>query len=641
MVDLVPCPFPKLVSRMFEELAKNRSIFDLKESKFFLGPAAHDLAVQFHGKRASSPLGPAAGPHSQLAQNIVLAWLGGSRIIELKTVQILDQLEIPRPCIDMRNIGYNVEWSQELRLAQSLEEYVKASMLIDMLAAELDVTPGFDDVIYDMSVGYDLAGIQSAPVQTFIRGMMDASEDVERLRLEIPDAYAHLRDFSFKTKLSDTLTLSTFHGCPPDEIEKIIDYLLREVGLHCVIKLNPTLLGEAEVARLLNAEMGYGDITVPSGAFLKDTRWDQAVGFIERLQTTAQQLDLGFGIKFSNTLIVEHDGVFLPATEKEKYLSGPPLHVLAINLVARLRERFGNTVPISFSAGIDKTNFADAVALGLTPITVCSDMLKPGGYGRQVTYAHALTKRMDAVGARTVDEFILGVCGLDGASRDAAILHNTQEYVRGRSNDPHYSLGGNSRLPKKVGSKLELFDCLTCDICVPVCPNDANFPLTIAPRDVPSYVLRQVGDAWHVEDRGVVALAKKHQIATFADFCNECGNCDIFCPEDGGPYLSKPRFFGSEAEWRKWSDHDGFFVEQGAGSQRVFARFGGSEFVTEWNGGRVAYSGDGFEIEFESGDPTATVEGQATGDVDMRWYHIVDVLRESVCESGDVNWASV
>ena len=42
--------------------------------------------------------------------------------MELKTVQILDELEINRPCIDMQTIGYNIEWSQELKIAESLEE---------------------------------------------------------------------------------------------------------------------------------------------------------------------------------------------------------------------------------------------------------------------------------------------------------------------------------------------------------------------------------------------------------------------------------------------------------------------------------------------------------------------------------------
>ena len=76
--------------------------------------------MTFHGRPAANPVGPAAGPQDQMAQNMVLAWLAGSRILELKTVQINDRLAIPRPCIDATTVGYNVEWSQELRLAESL-----------------------------------------------------------------------------------------------------------------------------------------------------------------------------------------------------------------------------------------------------------------------------------------------------------------------------------------------------------------------------------------------------------------------------------------------------------------------------------------------------------------------------------------
>ena len=71
-----------------------------------------------------------------MAQNIVLAWLAGSRILELKTVQINDRLVLPRPCIDATTVGYNVEWSQELRLAESLREYVAGSMLAGRPRAE-------------------------------------------------------------------------------------------------------------------------------------------------------------------------------------------------------------------------------------------------------------------------------------------------------------------------------------------------------------------------------------------------------------------------------------------------------------------------------------------------------------------------
>ena len=44
----------------------------------------------------------------------------------------------------MQTLGFNVEWSQELTLEQSLEEYVKAAMLIRILEASgrLALAPG-------------------------------------------------------------------------------------------------------------------------------------------------------------------------------------------------------------------------------------------------------------------------------------------------------------------------------------------------------------------------------------------------------------------------------------------------------------------------------------------------------------------
>ncbi|MCH9687291.1 MAG: glutamate synthase, partial [Deltaproteobacteria bacterium] len=366
MAELRPYSFGALVTRMFRELDEHDAIFHLPRRKFSCGDDRHDTSVVFQGHVAGSPLGPAAGPQSQMAQNIVLSWLAGCRIFELKTVQILDELDIPRPCIDMQTVGYNVEWSQELKLEQSLDEYVKGAMLIRMLEASgrLPTTPSFAPLVYDMSVGYDLAGIRSDRVQHFVRGMMNATEVVDRLRAEIPPQFAEYRDLDFTTTLSDTLTLSTFHGCPPDEIEGIIEYLLEDVGLHCIVKLNPTLLGPSRLRELLRDNLGYTEQHVPDAAFDNDAKWEQAVGFVERLGAKAAARNLHFGVKFSNTLIVENHRKFFPAKEKEMYLSGAPLHVLAMNLVGRFRETFGDAYPISFSAGIDAKNFADATAIG-------------------------------------------------------------------------------------------------------------------------------------------------------------------------------------------------------------------------------------------------------------------------------------
>ncbi len=681
MAELIPYPFAALIERMFSELESADSIFDLPSKSFFLGREGRDYSVPFHDKRAPTPLGPASGPQTQMAQNLVLSWLCGCRILELKTVQILDELEIPRPCIDMETIGYNVEWSQELKLEQSLHEYVKGAMLIEILKAsgKLKMAPGFGEVIYDMSVGYDLKGIQTERVQDYIRGMKDASAVVEHYRKQIPDRFSQFRDLDFPTNLSNSLTLSTFHGCPPDEIERIIDFLLNEHSLNCIIKLNPTLLGEERVRELLQGVMGYEAVNVPSKAFQTDTSWDQAQGFVQRLGVTADQLGLGFGVKFSNTLIVENHRSFFPESEKEMYLSGPPLHVLATNLVDRFRDRFGDHYPISFSAGIDRKNFADAVAIGLTPITSCSDLLKAGGYSRATTYFRELDSRMDRLGVNTIPDYIikaygnaeqaLSECGknaedskidscrkaleegtslLEAAGEDLygrwlsqCKLLNTQTYAENATLDQRYALVKNSKPPTKVGSMLELFDCLTCDKCIPVCPNDANFMLSIPPEQVPVKTLTFQDGNWSVEESGKLVLEKKHQIANFADFCNECGNCDIFCPEDGGPYVLKPRFFGSRESFREFSNHDGFFIERSNGGDTVLARFSQDEYESTLMNGEVQFSGPGFNIRFSADDPEKTVSGEAETSVDLTRYEIMEKIRWGILESGHVNYASV
>ena len=681
MAELIPYPFAALIERMFSELESADSIFDLPSKSFFLGREGRDYSVPFHDKRAPTPLGPASGPQTQMAQNLVLSWLCGCRILELKTVQILDELEIPRPCIDMETIGYNVEWSQELKLEQSLHEYVKGAMLIEILKAsgKLKMAPGFGEVIYDMSVGYDLKGIQTERVQDYIRGMKDASAVVEHYRKQIPDRFSQFRDLDFPTNLSNSLTLSTFHGCPPDEIERIIDFLLNEHSLNCIIKLNPTLLGEERVRELLQGVMGYEAVNVPSKAFQTDTSWDQAQGFVQRLGVTADQLGLGFGVKFSNTLIVENHRSFFPESEKEMYLSGPPLHVLATNLVDRFRDRFGDHYPISFSAGIDRKNFADAVAIGLTPITSCSDLLKAGGYSRATTYFRELDSRMDRLGVNTIPDYIikaygnaeqaLSECGknaedskidscrkaleegtslIEAAGEDLygrwlsqCKLLNTQTYAENATLDQRYALVKNSKPPTKVGSMLELFDCLTCDKCIPVCPNDANFMLSIPPEQVPVKTLNFQDGSWSVEESGKLVLEKKHQIANFADFCNECGNCDIFCPEDGGPYVLKPRFFGSRESFREFSNHDGFFIERNNGGDTVLARFSQDEYESTLMNGEVQFSGPGFNIRFSADDPEKTVSGEAETSVDLTRYEIMEKIRWGILESGHVNYASV
>jgi putative selenate reductase len=633
---LRPYPFAALVRRMFRELDERQSVFDLPARRFYTGAAGRDLSVAVHGRPASTPFGPAAGPHTQLAQNIVLSWLGGGRVIELKTVQVNDHLVIPRPCIDVQTVGYNIEWSQELTLEESLEEYVKASMLVTMLAAsgKTAVDPAATKTVYDMSVGYDLAGVTSAPVRAFMAGLLDAGVIVDRLRGEIPEEYRLCRDLDYATRISDTLTLSTFHGCPAHEIAAIVEFLMREVGLDVTVKLNPMLLGETETNHILHDVLGYGEIRVPPRAFANDLAWDDMVDIVERLGASARDAGRGFGVKFTNTLVVENHRSFFPAGQAEMYLSGAPLHVLAMHLVRRFRGAFGERFPVSFSGGIDRRNFADAVALGLVPVTACTDLLRPGGYARARGYLAELCERMDGVGATDIPSFVARAYG--GAGTPS---RNAETYVERAAADPRYSQAANTRTPRKIGRRLRLFDCISCDKCVPVCPNDANFTFVLPRAPLPVVKVRREAGAWHWTREGTVTIDEPHQIGNFADFCNDCGNCDVFCPEDGGPYVLKPRLFGSAEAWRAAAPLDGFHVSAGAGREHVLGRFAGQDYRLDVEGDRAAYCGNGFALTFAVADPEHTLDGDAAGAVDLTYFQIMNALRTALI-GGPVNYVN-
>ena len=680
MVDLVPVPFGVLVTRLFRELERKRSAFDLPAQRFVQGTPPQDLSITCHGRRAATPLGPAAGPHTQLAQNIVLSWLAGGRVIELKTVQSKDDLTIARPCIDTETVGFNVEWSQELRLEQSLEEYVKAAMLIEMLKASGTVR-GLDDTVFDMSFGYDLAGISSPRVCAFMAGLRDASTIIEKLRAQIPAPWRRFRDLSYPTCISDTLTLSTFHGCPPDEIERIAAFLLEEIGLDVVIKLNPTLLGAEVLRGILHDRLGYRELAVPDSAFTNDASWEQVSAFVARLADRAQQLGRGFGVKFSNTLVVRNHKRFFPASEQQMYLSGPPLHPLAIALVQKFRASFGDVLPVSFSAGVDDTNFADAVGLGLRPVTVCTDLLKPGGYRRGFRYIDALLARMKAAAASDIDTFIINAHGqgeaalgiLDLPQEKAAACHaalaaksdlraaageafaawvsaarllNTAAYAERVADDARYGAEANALGPKKIGSHLALFDCFTCDKCVPVCPNNANFSFAIPKGALRAETLIRGAEGWTVTVDEAIPITRSKQFGTFADACNECGNCDVQCPEDGGPYLSKPLFFGSAESWQASSHRDGFVIERIAGGTRMQRRFGGQAVRLEVDDGqgqgvgRVRFSGNGFALALDPTDPIGTAEGNTEGPVDLAPLHILVALLQAVTAPKAMNFVN-
>lgn len=464
-----PIPLELLARWVFGEVESRDTVLGIP--KACVARPEPRFASRLLGRELAAPLGVAAGPHSQLAQNIIASWLCGARFIELKTVQVLDELEVSRPCIDSADETFNCEWSQELKLEQSFDEYLKAWVLVHALAAKLGLAgPG---TLFAMSVGYNLEGIQSPRVQEFIASLRNAKDALPAAVDAVAKAWPGVRDVEIPASLSDHITLSTMHGCPPAEIERIARYLLEEVGVHTWVKLNPTLLGPERLRGLLNSTFGYG-IEVPDAAFGHDPRFEDALPMVKRLAATARAAGREFGVKLSNTLeVVNHRPVF-PSNEKMMYMSGRALHPLTLTLARLVDDELDGQVPISFCGGADAWNFADLVADGVTPITVCTDLLKPGGYSRLQQYLVNLGAAMEAAGASSLDAFVEKTSG--GRGRRWNLARHVERVVAvGRDGDSSRYARRSRPLVFKGDRALGPFDCIAAP-CMEACPAHQNIP---------------------------------------------------------------------------------------------------------------------------------------------------------------------
>ncbi len=478
MSDLFqPIAAEQLIAWVFSELDTRDSIFGIPRQHFFVPREDNPFRTMAYGHPLETPFGPAAGPHSQMAQNIVASWLCGARYIELKTVQTLDVLDVSKPCIDMEDEGYNVEWSQELKVNQSFEEYLRAWILIHALHHKLGFPGESPGIVFNLSVGYDLEGIQKPNMQWFLDQMSDSSEHKQTLIDQIARFYPEVRNLHIPNRLSDNVTLSTMHGCPPGEIESISTYLLRDRQLHTLVKCNPTLLGPERVRSILNEDLRYTDVVVPDIAFEHDLKYPDAVRMLSNLQAVAKECDLDFGVKLSNTLEVENSRSVFDEAEKMMYLSGRPLHAVTVNLAHELAEEFDGNLPMSFSAGANCFNAANLLAAGMQTITVCSDLLKTGGYLRLLQYLETVDDAFSKAGASGIDAFIFKSAESNESLADvqAAARLNLRHYAEQTRSDPKYIKGTFDTAHTKTPRELGLFDCVKAP-CVDECPLNQKVP---------------------------------------------------------------------------------------------------------------------------------------------------------------------
>ncbi len=507
-----PVPFGELINRVLGEYKNHSSIFSLSKDQFFVDK--RDKKGNVFNQSCTTYVGPAAGPHTQLAQNIITSYLAGARFIELKTVQIMDRLEIAKPCIDARDEGYNVEWSTEYTLEKAWDEYAKAWIICHLIEALLNDGKVTDPTfIFNMSVGYNLEGIKTDRMQQFINSMMDGSKDdrfneyLDELNslLKDGDLFAGTSFSGLEEKLADNLTnhisnkicesvtISTMHGCPPKEIEAICNYMLTEKKIDTFVKLNPTLLGYDGVRNILD-KLGYEYLHLSRDSFDHDLQYDDAISMLHRLVDLAKKEGRGFGVKLTNTLGSVNDQGQLPGDEM--YMSGRALMPISVNVAAKLSTEFNGELPVSYSGGANALTITDIFETGIRPITVATDMLHPGGYSRMVQMANILD-RSSAWNMKKID-----VDKLNELAKKCLESEYIEKAFRGTDR-------------AQVYRDLPLTDCYVAP-CVEACPIH---------QDVPDYVAL-MGEGRYADALAVIYLKNPLPYIT-GTICDH--QCQLHC----------------------------------------------------------------------------------------------------------------
>lgn len=466
-----PMSIGHLMHWIMSEYEQKKSIFGIEK----IVKHENGQALPIYEEKIESPFGPAAGPNSQLAQNIVAAYVAGSRFFELKTVQVMDGADlaacISRPCIIAGDECYNCEWSTELYVPQAFAEYVKAWVACKLIAKEYNLGDP-DAFVFNMSVGYDLEGIKSPKVDKYINDMIEA-KDTEVFKECINWALEHVNEFknvdeeyirNISSNVSNSITESTLHGCPPAEIERIATYLITVKHLNTFIKCNPTLLGY-EYARKRLDGLGFDYIAFDDHHFVEDLQWADAVPMLHRLYDLCQEKGLEFGVKITNTFPVDVTRNELPSNEM--YMAGRALFPLSIHVARLLTDEFQGKLRISYSGGATIENIKELFDAGIWPITMATNILKPGGYQRMSQIADEL---MECGSERFSGVNVAALAAIDDGVEAKAMYRKPVK-----------------PLPERhVDKKLPLFDCFNAP-CRSGCPIE---------QDIPAYLQAMVdGDA--------------------------------------------------------------------------------------------------------------------------------------------------
>lgn len=457
-----PIQFAKLMNILLNEYNREQTVFGVE--KLFRKNTG-DAKLQIFRENLELPFGIASGSHTQYAQNIVAAYAAGSRYMELKTVQTVDgtAIRIAKPCINALDECYNVTSSTELTVEDAMNEYIKAWFAIKLIAKEFQLGDE-DGVIFNMSLGYNLESIKSDKLNKFIDGLKNARGTA--IWTECRDyALDNLKNFKkvnaqYIAGLSDavckTATISLHNNCKASELEEMAKYLLTEKKLNVYIKIAPTVIGY-EVAKKILKNLGYEYINFDDKYFLEDLQLNDAIPMFKKLLELAQSSKLGFGVKISNTLKV--NTMSKDVVGEEMYLSGRSLYPLAISAAKLFTNAFDGKLHISYCGGVDAYNAHTLAKAGLWPVTLTSNILKPGGYARINQIATLLSDTSEY----TDDD--ISPSTIEGLANSALT-------------DPHYGKSKKAIIDRRLSEKLPLTDCFKA-ACKTACP---------IRQDIPAYI---------------------------------------------------------------------------------------------------------------------------------------------------------
>ncbi len=557
-----PVPLSLLIRQGAKGYDRDRTVFGIHRRAMFRGVPGCDMRQAVVGGEIGAPLGLASGPHTQLARNIAAGYLAGARWFELKTVRrAADRPD--RPTIFPGEAPRHREWTHELPPREALFEFAKGMYLIEALRALFipeNLTMGLEGYGFDLSVYPESEPIlieDAVALSDRARDMAPVWDALRHdLRTELPRDLVFLAEIPLPPVLARSVTLSLDHGPRFEDVERTTGEW-RSAGYAVRWKLPPAVLGKSRVRSLLDT-LGYEEWeVVPERGTeepVDDAVWRDRV---LKAQAKGVQVAVGHG---------PHVG---KAGEPPGYLSGRSLYPFGLAEALTLQAFGCELSGISFAGGIEEANYPEAARFGFPAVTLSSDLFRPGGLARLGRLHRALGRVMREEGADSLASY-------RARSQDGDTLQAVFDRAL-RDNRYHRRVP----LRRDITSTLSLFDCVNCDLCIPVCPNGANFAYTVEPEVVQRGRFRFAEGVWTEIEAVTLAIGDgkrpRQQIGCEAEMCNDCGLCEAVCPEEGAPQYEKPRIFRTPEAFAR-DTRDGFLIGRRDGEAVMRARFGNSEY---------------------------------------------------------------